>query len=165
MKVELNSFPLEELGYLERAARLRGLTTVGLVRRLIHVIAKDQMVLAVLDDEGAYNPPTPKSEPELRPRLTTRVISQPARQHRRARFSHKREERYEYIRRLARQHGCFRASDLDAKFFYDVKTMVASGELSRCQEGRNIWYHFNPLYGLTNSPPPFVGSADAGATA
>lgn len=56
-----------EEAYLDACARIRGITVASLVRRLITVVASDQLVAGVLDDdackrrhksERAYKPPS-----------------------------------------------------------------------------------------------------------
>jgi hypothetical protein len=42
--------------YLVRCARIRDITVVKLVRDLLDVIARDQLVLAILDDDGRPRP-------------------------------------------------------------------------------------------------------------
>jgi hypothetical protein len=41
--------------YLDACARIRGVTMSGLVGRLLHTIAEDQLVLSVLDDSSTQN--------------------------------------------------------------------------------------------------------------
>lgn len=41
-----------DLEYLEACARIRDITARSLVRRLLTVIARDQMVACILDDEA-----------------------------------------------------------------------------------------------------------------
>lgn len=40
--------------YLAACARIRNVSLTGLVHRLIHVIDRDHLVLAILDDEDHY---------------------------------------------------------------------------------------------------------------
>lgn len=42
-----------ERRYLESCARVRGLSTVELLRRIVRVVLDDQMILSVLDDDAA----------------------------------------------------------------------------------------------------------------
>jgi hypothetical protein len=59
-------FTEEQRRYLDASARLRGVALATLLRKLIHVIADDQMVIGILDDEpvlkkgehGGTAPPT-----------------------------------------------------------------------------------------------------------
>lgn len=49
----------EQLRYLQSCARIRKISTRRLVTRLLRVIASDQLVLSVLDDDSKSDKPTP----------------------------------------------------------------------------------------------------------
>jgi len=49
----------DELRYLQSCARIRHISTTRLVRRLMQTIARDQLVLSVLDDGSQPDPPAP----------------------------------------------------------------------------------------------------------
>jgi hypothetical protein len=51
--------PDPDLEYLQSCARIRHISTVRLVTRLIRTIARDQLVLSVLDDESKPDKPEP----------------------------------------------------------------------------------------------------------
>ncbi len=42
----------EQLAYLVKCARIRNISVNGLVRRLMDVIARDELVMSILDDAG-----------------------------------------------------------------------------------------------------------------
>jgi hypothetical protein len=42
----------EEMRYFLACARLRGITATSLLRRLLTVVTKDQLIPSILDDEG-----------------------------------------------------------------------------------------------------------------
>ncbi len=43
----------EQLAYLVKCARIRDVSVNGLVRRLMDVISRDELVMSILDDGGA----------------------------------------------------------------------------------------------------------------
>jgi hypothetical protein len=51
--------PEDDLAYLQSCARIRHISTSRLVMRLIRVIARDQLVLSILDDESKAEPRQP----------------------------------------------------------------------------------------------------------
>jgi hypothetical protein len=51
----------DELHYLQSCARIRHLSTRRLIRHLIATIARDQLVLSVLDDNSQPHPQEPQA--------------------------------------------------------------------------------------------------------
>ncbi len=52
MNILLKDFPVEQEDYFDTCARLRDISKTTLVRRLLKVIAEDQLVLSILDDDS-----------------------------------------------------------------------------------------------------------------
>lgn len=53
MNVLLKNLKAEHAAYFDACARIRNITTTRLFTRLVEVIADDQLVLGILDDEGS----------------------------------------------------------------------------------------------------------------
>jgi len=50
--VVLDELTEESLGYIERSARLRRISCTRLLKRVLHAVIEDQLILSVLDDES-----------------------------------------------------------------------------------------------------------------
>ena len=52
MQVHLNSLSAEASDYFESCARIRNMSNVHFFEVLLNIIARDQLVPAIMDDEG-----------------------------------------------------------------------------------------------------------------
>lgn len=69
VRVRMNE-QTEKGRYFDACARIRGISTGALLNRLLTVIAKDQMVAAILDDEDKLRGPLKKHERPYREKRT-----------------------------------------------------------------------------------------------
>lgn len=116
MKIELNSYSMKDIEYLESCARIRGVSAHALAHRVMRTVLSEQLILAVLDDaptEVKAKPPVTRTRLKPGPGLSPLTL-----------------QRMNELRQAAHMGRDICLKDWGAEYFSAIRRLESGGEIS-----------------------------------